>query len=257
MKPESVDDGSLEKLAEKAAYKLILDFWDEFQLGQFAPEEIEAIGENLEISFLSALSEATEHERSVSQAWFEKYLDARNLWNVAPEDSHQGWISQMQDCIDKAASTAALEEKIKQIERDLDWTRDNATEHCRRADTAEAAVGENCRRIEKLESANATTPTPVLQVSDTEESANATTRIPQTSGEVKEPAKRLQEIIRVGFQRRDSVVDWPTIDPTINMLLELPLTKEEYQFLRDISRGKGVEKVVGDKQPWTMAEKKE
>jgi hypothetical protein len=29
-----------------------------------------------------------------------KYQDARNLWNVTPEDSHKGWIQQMQETID-------------------------------------------------------------------------------------------------------------------------------------------------------------
>jgi hypothetical protein len=44
-----------------------------------------------------------------------------------------------------------LEEKNQRSKRDLDWTRDNATEHCHRADTAEAAVGANCRTISALQ----------------------------------------------------------------------------------------------------------
>ena len=48
-------------------------------------------------------------------------------------------------------TTKRLREKIAQLQKDLDWTRDNATEHCHRADTAEAAVGANCRTISALQ----------------------------------------------------------------------------------------------------------
>lgn len=235
------------------------------------------------------LSEATAHVRSVSQAWFEKYQDARNLWNVAPEDSHQGWIMQMQDCIDKVVPTAALEEKvkeleaeikdgwmesnqvgtriirdleekIKQLERDLDWTRDNATEHCRRADTAEAAVGENCRRIEELEL------------------ADATALAPQPSSEVKEPAWRpkfliIQESSTHALECRVNqlsdyepsgplVTDTRTIDvPPNNMNASGPeglkwRKRDITTYSQPMRLIEGVEK-VGDKQPRTMAEQKD
>lgn len=128
MKPESVDDGSLEKLAEKAADKLILDFWDEFQLGQFAPEEIKAIGENLESSFLSALSEAT--------AVREAEIVAMKAFAVT------------QDKIIKAAAEAfiALEEEIEGLKK-----------------ANRGLYRESNQRLEKikeLESANATTRSP-------------------------------------------------------------------------------------------------
>ena len=44
-----------------------------------------------------------------------------------------------------------LEERVASLQKDLDWTRDNAAEHCGRADTAEAAVGANCRTISDLQ----------------------------------------------------------------------------------------------------------
>jgi|ERR1017187_6531702 hypothetical protein len=46
-----------------------------------------------------------------------------------------------------------LQRENIRLKKDLDWCRDNATEHCHRADTAEAAVGANCRTISDLQAA--------------------------------------------------------------------------------------------------------
>lgn len=221
MKPESVDNGSLEKLAEKA-----LDEIHKLPYTAYIPaldwkHEIEETGRAI---ILSALSEAT----------------------------------------------AALEEKVKQFERDLDWTRDNATEHCRRADTAEAAVGENCRRIEELKrekSAVATTRSPMGVVS--EETGNA----------LKEAYRALDAIESIVGDDFCSELEYRTLPDSSDPLTgDLKTCEEKIGMIYMIShsenpnhschdshdswRGiknevlKGVGK-VGDKQPRTMAQKKD
>ena len=61
------------------------------------------------------------------------------------------WLSSEIILLALQAVAQPLEEKNQRSKRDLDWTRDNATEHCHRADTAEAAVGANCRTISALQ----------------------------------------------------------------------------------------------------------
>lgn len=182
MKPES--DGSLEKLAEKA--QATITNWLQADDDPFTDDEKDKV---LEV-ILSALSEATaaleaelkrcnapvEDLPSNIEIYWNQFDDVKGWWEWKIDGQTSGPFTCYREAyrdvigvmeIDRLHKiSAALEEKIKQLEKDLDWTRDNATEHCRRADTAEAAVGENCRRIEELESAKATTPTPVLQVSE-------------------------------------------------------------------------------------------
>ncbi len=43
-----------------------------------------------------------ERFKSDTQIKLRQLQDARNLWNVAPEDSHESWIQQMQECINRS-----------------------------------------------------------------------------------------------------------------------------------------------------------
>lgn len=207
--PNSVDDGSLEKLAEKAAS----DHYDSF----------------------------------VKVKW-----------------SKAGWIAKLTPFILSALSeaTAALEEKLREIKK-ISLSAQVASSECG-TKTNELKYHHNrCPfRIYSEIYAKATTPTPVLQVSEAEELANATTRSPQPSSEVKEPAIltvamsnedawKLGNVARSVAHTREAVGDY--IDR--GLILRRQLEESGFGIIR-LKSDAGVEK-VGDKQPRTMAEKKD
>lgn len=53
---------------------------------------------------------------------------------------------------------------------------------------------------------------------------------------LQEKERTIAELILTGIRRQDSVIDWPTIDPSVNRLLELPLTKDEFNRLIQLCR---------------------
>lgn len=92
-----------EDIAREGAEKVI-------RFNKFMPEnisawvwtrELKSEYRHLEDVFLSAIHKAKAQEKD----WKALYQDARNLWNSAPEDSHEGWIAEMQEAFNK------LEEK--------------------------------------------------------------------------------------------------------------------------------------------------
>src|ERR1017187_2048534 len=108
------------------------------EIARKAAEEINNYGE-------TDFSNFTEDYRKGFEA-----IILRPLQSVAQplEEERDQWKRR---AIENENGCNILEERVASLQKDLDWTRDNAAEHCGRADTAEAAVGANCRTISDLQ----------------------------------------------------------------------------------------------------------
>ena len=110
--------GGLQEIARKAAL--------EYVNRHIVTSNMEPIVNKIEPIILYALQSVAQPLEEERDQWKRRAIENENGCNI-------------------------LEKKVASLQKDLDWTRDNATEHCHRADTAEAAVGGNCKTIEKLE----------------------------------------------------------------------------------------------------------
>ena len=117
----SPKSGGLQEIARKAAEEI--NNYGETDFSNFT-EDYRKGFEAIILRALQSVAQPLEEERD---QWKRRAIENENGCNI-------------------------LEKKVASLQKDLDWARDNATEHCHRADTAESAVGENCKTIEKLES---------------------------------------------------------------------------------------------------------